>query len=322
MGFRVRRSIKLAPGLRLNLSKSGLGLSAGVRGARVSVNSHGRVTNTVGIPGSGLSYSTSHRIGTGSSSHPQSAPAPAMQRAVEVSSNPDVKLKGEFLIFIGGLVMFSALGVTQPSDAIGPLAIGGFIALIGYIRMTPWLKHRREVKYRALPKVQYQDSLSVWQSKVDALAAVRTAFTHALDGTTPDTTPVGVILKKNEVCLTQEHGFLRRAQDESPSDEGMLSLTTERLIFTGQAKAVEWALSKLTAAVPDDAAAELGLWVSNRSTVHYVSLAAGDWPGFIFAFNWTLDFQRERDKPAALWAHFDHALAELESQKPLAPKSA
>ncbi|KAA9134406.1 DUF4236 domain-containing protein [Microbacterium caowuchunii] len=56
MGFRVRRSIKIAPGVRLNVSSKSVGLSAGVRGARVSVNSSGRTTTTVGIPGTGISH--------------------------------------------------------------------------------------------------------------------------------------------------------------------------------------------------------------------------------------------------------------------------
>jgi hypothetical protein len=34
MGFRWQRRIKIAPGLRLNVSKSGLGLSVDTRGAR------------------------------------------------------------------------------------------------------------------------------------------------------------------------------------------------------------------------------------------------------------------------------------------------
>lgn len=54
--FRFRRSIKIAPGLRLNFNKSSFGLSAGVRGARVSINSNGRSTRSVGIPGTGLYY--------------------------------------------------------------------------------------------------------------------------------------------------------------------------------------------------------------------------------------------------------------------------
>jgi hypothetical protein len=55
MGLRFRRSIKLLPGVRLNLSKSGVSTSVGVRGAHVTLG-HGKVRETVGIPGTGLSY--------------------------------------------------------------------------------------------------------------------------------------------------------------------------------------------------------------------------------------------------------------------------
>jgi hypothetical protein len=54
--FRFRRSIRVAPGVRLNLNKRSVGLSAGIRGARVSVNSDGRSTRSVGLPGTGLYY--------------------------------------------------------------------------------------------------------------------------------------------------------------------------------------------------------------------------------------------------------------------------
>lgn len=46
--------MKIAPGVRLNFSKSTLGLSFGVPGARVSVNSRGEVYTSAGIPGTGL----------------------------------------------------------------------------------------------------------------------------------------------------------------------------------------------------------------------------------------------------------------------------
>lgn len=62
MGLRFRKSIKIAPGIKLNLSKSGVGMSVGTKGARVSFNSKGRVTKTVGIPGTGISYVTTDNI--------------------------------------------------------------------------------------------------------------------------------------------------------------------------------------------------------------------------------------------------------------------
>lgn len=56
MAFRFRRSMKLGKGLRLNVSKRGVGMSFGTRGLRKSIHSTGSRTNTIGIPGTGLSY--------------------------------------------------------------------------------------------------------------------------------------------------------------------------------------------------------------------------------------------------------------------------
>jgi Protein of unknown function (DUF4236) len=55
MGFRFRRSIRLFPGLRLNVGKRGISASIGVRCAHVTYGPTGTRT-TVGLPGSGLSY--------------------------------------------------------------------------------------------------------------------------------------------------------------------------------------------------------------------------------------------------------------------------
>lgn len=62
MGFTARKSFKIAPGVRMTVTPRGVGVSAGVKGARVSVNSRGRVTQTVGIPGTGISHTTSRSI--------------------------------------------------------------------------------------------------------------------------------------------------------------------------------------------------------------------------------------------------------------------
>ena len=76
MGFRFRKSVKIAPGVRLNIGKKSVGISAGVKGARVSVNSSGRKTTTVGLPGTGLSYSKTEKIGghAATDKHDQTAP--------------------------------------------------------------------------------------------------------------------------------------------------------------------------------------------------------------------------------------------------------
>ncbi len=68
MGLRFRKSIKIAPGVKLNFGKNSIGVSAGVKGARVSVNSNGRVTKSVGIPGTGISYMKTSKLGSSPSS--------------------------------------------------------------------------------------------------------------------------------------------------------------------------------------------------------------------------------------------------------------
>lgn len=79
MGIRFRKSIKLGGGTKLNLSKSGVGISAGVKGFRVSKNTSGRSRVTASLPGTGLSYTkeygSSGSFGSsGSSGNSQSAP--------------------------------------------------------------------------------------------------------------------------------------------------------------------------------------------------------------------------------------------------------
>lgn len=59
MGLRFRKSIKVAPGVKLNIGKKSVGMSVGGKGARVSASTSGRKTTTVGIPGSGVSYTHS-----------------------------------------------------------------------------------------------------------------------------------------------------------------------------------------------------------------------------------------------------------------------
>ena len=46
--------------MRANLSKSGLSATVGIRGANVNISTK-RKRYTVGLPGTGLSYVTSHR---------------------------------------------------------------------------------------------------------------------------------------------------------------------------------------------------------------------------------------------------------------------
>jgi hypothetical protein len=101
--LRFRRTISLGGGFRLNLNKRSVGVSAGTRGARDSVNSDGRSTRSVGVPGSGLYY------------RDQTGPRRRRRPDGSLSVNPNSKA-GTFLAVIGGLsiaLVFVALIVAS-----------------------------------------------------------------------------------------------------------------------------------------------------------------------------------------------------------------
>ncbi len=78
MAFRFWRRIKIAPGVTLNLSKSGGSLSFGPRGAKFTIGPRGKRA-TVGIPGTGLFYTTTGKASRRGSSRAGQAIAPSVR---------------------------------------------------------------------------------------------------------------------------------------------------------------------------------------------------------------------------------------------------
>lgn len=136
MGWNFRRSIKIAPGIRLNFSNRGMGYSIGPRGNKLSVSPTGRVTRSVGIPGTGIRYtkvigSKSRSSNTGQQLISKRAPVPFLGYV----------LAGIVYTCVRGLftpyAMFTSNPIA-PNDwqhkllliAIAILCIIGFVALV------------------------------------------------------------------------------------------------------------------------------------------------------------------------------------------------
>lgn len=64
MGFRFRKSIPIGKHFRINLSKSGVGYSCGVKGARFTKTANGKNRTTLSVPGTGISYTTESKAHT------------------------------------------------------------------------------------------------------------------------------------------------------------------------------------------------------------------------------------------------------------------
>lgn len=79
--FRFYRRMRIFPGLTVNLSKSGPSLSVGVRGAHVTFGPK-RIQRTIGIPGSGIYYTSRSGYHSGlHSAHVEEPLDPARQQA-------------------------------------------------------------------------------------------------------------------------------------------------------------------------------------------------------------------------------------------------
>ena len=99
MGTRFRRSFKVAPGVRVNLNKKSASISFGPKGLKHTVSTTGKSHTTVGIPGTGLSYTTSS--GGKSGAQQGAVSIPAAQRPTSPKSKTVALLLCIFLGFFG-----------------------------------------------------------------------------------------------------------------------------------------------------------------------------------------------------------------------------
>lgn len=121
MSLRYRSSIRICKGVKLNLSKSGVSLSLGGRGASINVSKRG-TRSTLGIPGSGFSYSQFTPRSKYASSSGSSGSALLDMRDFRLEMNEQGKME---VYFLNG----------EPVED---------ESLLRRIRSTPEYKNRRE----------------------------------------------------------------------------------------------------------------------------------------------------------------------------------
>lgn len=83
MGLRFRKSFKVAPGVKVNLNKKSTSVTFGGKGVHHTVSSSGKKTTTVGIPGTGISYSETSGTEKSSKSTEQTEPVKTKKKLFE-----------------------------------------------------------------------------------------------------------------------------------------------------------------------------------------------------------------------------------------------
>lgn len=116
MGFRLRKSIKVAPGVRVNLSNKSAGVSVGNKFMRRSVSTSGRKTTTVNVPGTPISHVSSSTRSKGKRKQQHTA-APGQH----TGSLLEYRIAGILGLLFGGLG--TLMGLVS-------ISVGGWLLLL------------------------------------------------------------------------------------------------------------------------------------------------------------------------------------------------
>lgn len=199
MGIRFRKSVNLGGGFRLNLSKSGMGVSFGRKGARVSVGPRG-VTRSAGIPGTGVYYTKTTSL----------KPKPRAEQSGARSSNEAEPPKasggagGVFRRILAVLCFIVALFLFLAGIPIFPLGIllWGGAALFVFWAVSLLKKVKKELGERphAIPPA-LADTSDIFSPEPLPLKTELTAYqVHAKNKTTNHFRTVQISAESRERC--------------------------------------------------------------------------------------------------------------------------
>ncbi len=176
MGYRFWRRVKIAPGLTLNLSKSGPSLSVGPRGAKLTVGARGKRA-TVGIPGTGLFYTT--RLDAGHATARQPRPTSPRRSRLDPGFFAKLLMSADEKEFVAGC---QALVSGDDEAALGQfkqaLHLADAAYLAGFIELK--LNRLKEAAADLLLAMDMSDQLGSYLSKYGIDATMTLSITDEI----------------------------------------------------------------------------------------------------------------------------------------------
>lgn len=252
MAWNFRRSKKIFPGVRINLSKTGIGFSAGVRGARISRSPKGRVTGSVGIPGSGLSYreTLNSRKKLSNST-----------KGFEVSQNEQNNSSAARIfgwIFAIIFIYFGFISISSDLFSAALSFIIGITILIILRRSKNKQKQNNEIatddevlfpnsKYTNEPK-----TVKDWKIVNDEFEELLRLLICVKEEKSDKKNAPSFPVDKKEVVFIQSGVTLTDYEESEPFDNGTAYLTSKRIVFLGSRKTEQWNLDSITSPLPFD----------------------------------------------------------------------
>lgn len=162
MGFKFRKSIKIAPGVKFNIGKKSAGLSIGNKFGGISVNSKTGIRGRASAPGTGLSYST--KLSGSKKNVKKSDNQDKSDSFAQIPQGTKKPIAARtwflclaLLIIISGISYFSKSTITAL-----------FMVFIGGLMMFFWSKKRKQSKIDMLlfdrQKQIFNESIRIFMS--------------------------------------------------------------------------------------------------------------------------------------------------------------
>lgn len=216
MGLGYRKSIRIGKGIRVNISKSGIGYSIGVPGARVTKTASGKVRQTYSIPGTGISYVTESGSSKKSSSTQSNTSANMPRYEVKeefinyenLSSDAYEEVVADVLKwrkYAGALIIVAVifLGASAYSKLWLIVAIASFVA--GIILSHTRGKLNVEYEFDEISRERYDTLCSVWKQAFESKGVFQISEIFKTDdvknnlGTKLAADPIEIKYKLNQI---------------------------------------------------------------------------------------------------------------------------
>lgn len=195
MGLRYRKSIKIAPGVKINLNKKSASVTVGGKGYHKTFNSNGQTTTSVNLPVKGFSYtdkkgktsslrkSTVASVSSTPVSRPVSAKAisvpkekkPVVQAILSDPPTVGIAVFGAFLIAVGFFASGSSIPVGIIIALIGAYLIYAYIAHKKHPDSGKYISEEQLARWRQLLSVSSGESYELKKKSLPVLLELKSA---------------------------------------------------------------------------------------------------------------------------------------------------
>ena len=309
--WQFRRSKKILPGVRLNFSKKGIGISAGVPGARVSLSpDKKRLTFSQSIPGTGFRKQESISIsklmsGNQDNHYNKKSKYKELFNNAEFKDIYEASKSSRYRIikkvFISSWLMFiigAFLPVSPDSEFYGGLL--AILSLVAVVLLPIYFTMRGRLLLKAkktfldrvtkvaedeAKKIDFDNSLFVSGPKtreekeflIQHYERICELIKTILSKGSDNQLASEIEVESGEVIFFKCASALTDYDAIEVSDTGFAYITNKKVIFMGLRKVQEWEFSKMPVPLPDDQKQVVVFQVSNRKTVTGVKTSRDEW---------------------------------------------